>query len=248
MSVLTRAAQRAAHAFGLAFTRAGREHRFDATRTVLRQMADRGYAPRIVIDCGANRGQWTDVASSVFPDAGFHLVEPQRGCHDALRRFPPPRFTVHRVAVTAPGVTTVQMTGGGADDDGTGAFVARDPDASPSVVTYPATTLDALLGGTVTRPDRAFLKLDLEGHEISALEGARALLASVECVFAEARFFDPYHTGYAVFGDLIAFLRAQQFDLYEIAALAGRPSDNRLRLGDVVFVRCDSPLAADVSV
>jgi FkbM family methyltransferase len=211
-------------------------------------MTMRGYAPRVVIDCGANRGQWTDMASRIFPAARFHLVEPQRGCHDALARFSPPRFMLHSVAVTAPDVTAVQMTGGGGAEDGTGAFVPRDSTSSPAAPTYPATTLDALFAGTVAPTDRALLKLDIEGHELTALAGARALLASVECVFSEVRFFDVHHSGHPVFADLLIFLRERNFDLYEIAGLSGRHTDGRLRLGDVVFMRRDSTLLGDVGI
>jgi hypothetical protein len=37
------------------------------------------------------------------------------------------------------------------------------------------------------------------------------------------------------------------FALYDVLALASRPRDGRLRSGDVMFVRGNSPLLADVS-
>jgi FkbM family methyltransferase len=177
MRVLNVAARRAARAAGFTVLRAGSENRFDASDAVLRQMAARGVAPRIVIDCGANRGQWTRMASRIFPAARFHLIEPQHGCHEALEALPASRFTLHRVAVTAPGVETVRMIGGGDSADSTGAFVAPGGFSSPAHAAYPATTLDALLTPTVTRADRALLKLDSEGHELEALEGATAMLS-----------------------------------------------------------------------
>jgi FkbM family methyltransferase len=248
MRLLRASLRRASRALGLSLVRADKQHRFDATETVLRQLAHRGYAPHLVIDAGANVGGWTEMASGIFANAEFHLVEPQRGCHEALARFAGPRFTVHHVAVSAPGVTEVQMIGGGARSSGTGAFVTRALSTSPDASTYPATTLDALLAARVSTTDRTLLKLDLEGHEIAALEGASRLLESVECIFTEARFFDVHHSGTPIFGDLVAFLRERRFDLYEIAALSGRRSDGRLRLGDFLFVRRDSPLLQDVTV
>ena len=90
------------------------------------------------------------------------------------------------------------------------------------------------------------MKLDLEGHEVAALEGAGAALKSVEVIVAEVHFFDVYKIGLPVFGDLVRFLDARGFDVYDIAALASRPSDGRLRTGDVVFVRRGSALLDDV--
>lgn len=100
----------------------------------------------------------------------------------------------------------------------------------------------------MTPADRALLKLDIEGHELTALGGAGALLASVECVFSEVRFFDVHHSGHPVFADVLGVLRERGFELYDVAGLSGRHSDGRLRLGDVVFLRRGSPLLADVGV
>ena len=36
-----------------------------------------GYRPGVVIDCGANTGQWARLASAVFPESEYHLIEPQ---------------------------------------------------------------------------------------------------------------------------------------------------------------------------
>jgi len=37
----------------------------------LRLLHRSGFRPRVVIDCGANCGQWFEVASNVFADAEF---------------------------------------------------------------------------------------------------------------------------------------------------------------------------------
>src|ERR1700730_14702173 len=37
----------------------------------------RGFKPRGIIDVGANRGDWTRVALSIFPDASVIMIEPQ---------------------------------------------------------------------------------------------------------------------------------------------------------------------------
>ena len=62
-------------------------------------------------------------------------------------------------------------------------------------------------------------------------------MRSVEAIVTEVRFFDIEHNGFPVFADVVAFLREHEFELYDIVALASRPSDGRLRMGDAVFVR-----------
>ena len=36
-----------------------------------------GFAPKHIIDVGANRGLWTRTALQYFPDAHYTLIEPQ---------------------------------------------------------------------------------------------------------------------------------------------------------------------------
>jgi hypothetical protein len=134
------------------------------------------------------------------------------------------------------------MTGTG-DGMSSGAYVTVASEASDAA--YPAVTLAGLLGERVQRDDRALLKLDIEGHELDALAGARRLLTVVEVVFCEVRFFDVHGSGRPVFADLVHFLREHGFELYDVATLSGRARDGRLRLGDLVFVRRDTPLVAD---
>lgn len=222
-------------------------HRFDAMETALRQMQQSGYRPRVVIDCGANRAQWFGIASSVFIDSQFHLVEAQSECWPSLdsaaaRRG---RTQVHRTAVTAPGATSVRMHRGG-DEISTGAFVMTGAEPFAVDVTAPATTLDELFATHVQPADRTLLKLDIEGHEIEALRGAVRLLDHVEVVLSEVRFFDVNGSGRPVFGDVMAFLEARGFALFDFASLSGRLRDQRLWLGDAVFVRRGSPLGEDI--
>jgi FkbM family methyltransferase len=233
-----------AAAAGLRVRRLQPENRFDAMRDALRMLAERGYEPRVIIDAGANVGNWTKLAVSVFPDAHFHVIEPQPACHDALNRLAVERLDLHRLALTRAGVSSVELGGAGT----TGAWIADGNSGDvAATITCPATTLDALLGGAVQAADRALLKLDLEGHEVEALQGAADLLERVEVVLTEVAFWDLNHTGVVHFEEVWDRLRSAGFTLYDIAGLAGRRRDQRLMMGDVIFVRSGTPLVADAA-
>jgi FkbM family methyltransferase len=221
-------------------------HRFDAMETVLRQLQRNDYEPQVVIDCGANRGQWFGIASSVYTRSQFHLIEAQAECWPTLHAAAAGRgrTTVHRTAVTAPGVTSVRMHRGG-DEVSTGAFVLTTSEPFKVDVNAPATTLDALFASQVQSSDRVLLKLDIEGHEIEALRGASELLRQVEVVVAEVRFFDVHESGRPVFSEVLGFLEGRRFQLFDVASLSSRLRDQRLWLGDVVFVRQGSHLSRD---
>jgi hypothetical protein len=134
----------------------------------------------------------------------------------------------------------------GGDPGNTGAFVFAASEGLTVDLVAPATTLDALLASRVSPADRTLLKLDIEGHELEALRGAAVLLESVEVIVIEVRFFDVNRSGRPLFAEVLAFLEARGFSLYDVDMLASRPRDLRLRIGDVIFVRRGSPLAEDV--
>lgn len=129
--------------------------------------------PQVVIDGGANMGQWTQMVRPIFPKAEIHLVEPQPACakvlNDLVRRDPNLKF--HPLALTEPGISKVRMIGIGENGGCSGGYVAKYDESSDSIgeIECKAMTLDALLAGTVKLTDRVLLKLDLENHEIPAL-------------------------------------------------------------------------------
>jgi FkbM family methyltransferase len=209
----------------------------------LQQLSKRGFAPTIVIDAGANVGQWSRVAARIFDDASFHLIEPQPACAAALSAYcvERPSTQFHQIAVTRPGRRQVRM----ADADGsTGAYVT-DRGEAPTDRCVPATTFDELFATRVDADSRVLLKLDLEGHELDAIAGAEWLLTRTDVLVTEVQFYEIDHNGQPTFADVVIALRDRGFHPYDIAALASRPRDGRLRLGDIVFARHGSPLLND---
>jgi FkbM family methyltransferase len=219
--------------------------RFNGMTDALTLLEQRDYRPGVIIDCGANVGQWMTQARAVYPDAEWHLIEPQPACVEQLRSVTAAieRVTIHPFAATAPGPATVRMLGGG-DGTGTGNFVALADEAYPDEQTAAATTLDRLLGDRLHRSDRALLKLDVEQHEIEVLQGATQVLGAIEVVLTEVSVYDV--TGRRpTFTDVLDYLHGRGFDFYDVACLSSRPRDKRLRQMDVIFVRNDSALLSD---
>jgi hypothetical protein len=110
-----------------------------------------------------------------------------------------------------------------------------------------ASTFDELFGSHLTKDKRPLVKLDIEGHELNALAGASVSLQSIEVIIAEVQFYDIERAGLPVFGDVVNFLAERGFEIFDVVSLGSRRRDGRLRIGDVVWVRRDSALAADVS-
>jgi FkbM family methyltransferase len=239
--------KRALRQFGIRVSRSP-GNRFEVIGDTLAAMRGRGFEPRIVIDGGANCGQFFSLARPIFPDAVFHLIEPQPVCTAALRTLAKQDggdVVVHETALTKPGVQRVRMVGGGDDGGGVGNWVANADDHAPGEFEAQATTLDSLLDEGISIGDRGLLKLDLEHHELPALEGATALLAKVEAILIEVTFFDINDWGATLFPEVVDFLGGRGFVLYDFASLASRARDGRLRMGDAMFVRNGTPLVGD---
>lgn len=102
-------------------------------------------------------------------------------------------------------------------------------------------TLDAALAGEA-RVD--FLKLDIQGFELRAFEHATAVLARTQVVHCEVSFVEIYK-GQALFAEVEQFLRAQGFELIDLAPQCRYPltgnrfegSQDWLGWADAVFFR-----------
>ncbi len=233
---------------GLKVSRPCAAGRFQAMDACLERMRALHYEPAVIIDGGANFGQFYGLASAVYPRAEFHLIEPQAACAPELTKIAgrsSPRIHVHNVALSEPGVNEVRLLGTGPNGGGSGAHVAEPEESEPNELVVPATTLDKLLSGVVADKQRSLLKLDVEGHELAILRGAPKLLEKVEAVLLEVRFYDIQGSGRPVFKEVASFVHRRGFHLYDIASLSPRPRDMRLRMGDVMFVRTGSRLLLD---
>ena len=223
--------------------RATARNRFSAQQETLLTLAGRGYRPRRIVDGGANVGDFARLARSVFPAAQIDLIEPQPACQTQLTALvrAVPGHALHAVAIgREAGMLNMALD---PNEPSTGAHIFDRPDAMPGTVhAVPVQTLDTILAG-ITRDDRVFLKLDLQGWELEALHGALTVLPEIEAILVEASFFaQAYEPPIAT---LIGFLAEQGFVLDDVAALMGRQRDNRAHQADLVFIRADSELNAD---
>ena len=221
--------------------------RFDAMEDALQLLRLSGFQPDVVLDIGANHGQWARKAYRIFPEATFHLVEPQAGCAESLRALAAstPNIHYHPFVMTRPGVSSVTMAGGGENQDSGGNFIPVPGEVVSNIKTYPATSVDVHFASMPG--NRILLKLDVEGHELIVLEGAPATLQRVEVIVAEFWAYPIWGKDMTTLTGLVNWMHDAGFDVYDFAALVARRRDNRLRGGDVIFVRRGSPLLADVS-
>ena len=83
--------------------------------------------------------------------------------------------------------------------------------------------------------DIDILKLDLQGHELQAIQGLGVLLNSVKLIYAEVEFLKLYE-GASLFSDIELYLRERGFLFFQLYGLVRSPKNGRLLYGDAVFV------------
>lgn len=226
-------------------TRARDLNRFQAIDETLALIARRGFAPRVVIDGGANVGDFARLARRVFgAKPEIHLFEPQPACRSSLESLArDPCVHLHPIALGATDGGRLDLA---IDPLGvtTGAHVAPRG-GSGTTVSVDVATLDALFESSLDSDDRALLKLDLQGWELEALKGAAKSLPKIEAVLIEVSLYaQSYEPPIAA---VVGFLDAAGFELHDIASLSGRFRDNRAHQADLLFVNRNSELCSDTS-
>lgn len=154
-------------------------------------------SPRMIVDVGANRGQFLLAALESCPDAALHVVEPQPSAMarltswlDRCARADRDRVILHGVALAGhEGEATLHVSW---RDDNSSLLEPTDeqlrlfPDTGIcGQITVPVTRLDRLLGASAVPPD-SLLKIDVQGAEGAVLEGAAGILDGFRWVYVES--------------------------------------------------------------
>ena len=216
---------------GVRLVRAGRPTRNFAE--FFRHVKQLGFDPQTVVDVGVAYG--TDDLYVAFPRSKFYLIEP-------VEEFAPyitvlqSRYAIEYIKVAA-GAASGQIK----------LNIHPDPCRTSALTrayieqrTVPVITLDELLLQKPCAPP-VLLKLDIEGHELHVLDGAAELLQHVGLLILEVRLIS-YVDGLPEFTQVVDYMTAHNFVLYDILDGGYRPLDGALEMMDLVFVPGGSPL------
>jgi FkbM family methyltransferase len=157
----------------------------------------RGLERPVIIDGGANWGAWTRAVNAALdaPRARYFLIEPQSACQEVIRNLPVKDLTIVQAAlgaVAGAGVISARLPGFPAAS----LYQRRDRhfgDMGAHQEQVTITTVDDLVAQyEIDRID--LLKLDVEGAELAALQGAvtsldKELIRSVAFEFGEPHLY-----------------------------------------------------------
>jgi FkbM family methyltransferase len=209
----------------------------------LNHMKTLGFSPQLIFDCGAFLGEWTLGTASIFPNAQFLLVEPNKLLINATKA---------NISKIKPEPILLEVAVGEEAKSGYLNVWAKEPTSmvGSSILSHvqgeanvkietPITTLDAICEKFGHVPD--LVKLDLQGAELAALRGARLVLGTAELFIVEFGCLEAY-IGRTTPRDLIDIMYDSNYCLYDVVDLIHRPYDGALTGGDFFFIKNDSPL------
>ena len=195
----------------------------------------------MVVDIGANRGQFALAARHCFPHARIVSFEPLAGPAALWRAVfaGDARATLVEAAVgPEPGAAEIHLS---ARDDSSSLLpiTARQNALFPGTAEAGTATIrvvrltDALPAADIEAP--ALLKLDVQGFELQALAGCEALLDRFEWVYVECSFVELY-AGQSFADEVIAWLRERGLRLAGVYHMT-YDSDGRAVQADFLFGR-----------
>jgi FkbM family methyltransferase len=168
-----------------------------------------------LIDVGANKGQFSLVVRSRFPNAEIHAFEPQETEFQIFRSVVAGSVKHYTVALGAEPATAKFYVASRADSSSL-FKPSKDHERVAGVTVSSSTTVpvvrlsDVIDVRTLTAP--VLMKLDVQGGELDVLKGAADMLPFVDAIYTEASFVSLYERQ-PLAGEIIGFLAEHGFAL-----------------------------------
>lgn len=198
----------------------------------------------VVFDVGANTGQFAER----LRDAGFpgRIVsfEPSTAAHSTLSQHArrDAKWTIApRMALgDHDGTITLNLAGNSASSSVLPMLPSHATAAPESRYigseTVDLRTLDSVSTGFVTKTERIFLKLDVQGFEYQVLQGAEQFLNRVAGIQIELSLV-PLYDGEHLFDPMLHDLEACGYELWSVVPGFVDPATSRLLQLDAIFFR-----------
>lgn len=197
-------------------------------------IAELGFQPKTIIDVGVASG--TPELYRAFPNSYFLLIEP-------IKEFETDLISILNqyngsYVLAAAGSNSGQVTFNMHKNHLEGSSLYKEsmgPDADGLEVMVPMIKIDDII--EKKQLDAPYLiKIDVQGAELDALEGAQKTLLNAEVVALEISLFK-FMEGAPQFFDVISYMKERDFVVYDIIPGWTRPLDNALGQVDIIFVK-----------
>lgn len=198
------------------------------------QICGLGFHPRTVIDVGVASG--TPELYMAFPDSYFLLIEPLKDFEEdlisILKRYRGSYVLAAAGSSSGWSIFNVHqnhLSGSSLHKESMGT------EADGHEVTVPIVRIDDIIKDKQLAGPY-LIKVDVQGAELTVLEGAKQVLLEAEVVVLEVSMFE-FMKGAPQFYEVISYMNDHGFVAYDIILGWNRPLDNALGQTDIFFVK-----------
>jgi FkbM family methyltransferase len=205
----------------------------------LKGLKARGFSPKNILDVGANRAEWSEDTSNIFPESNYYLIEPQEELSEDLNKF----FKTHKGAwfLGGAGAQSGELTLSIWDDLAGSSFLLPENEVENTGKLQrkvPIYTLNQLIADK-KMPCPDLCKMDVQGFELEVLKGASTLFGKTEVFIIEASLFS-FAPKQPILNEIIQFMFEKSYVIYDFPGFSNRPYDKALGQVDICFVKKDS--------
>ncbi|MGF1924653.1 MAG: FkbM family methyltransferase [Bacteroidia bacterium] len=196
-----------------------------------------GFDPKFILDIGAYEGNWAQDIHQVFPLAQIMMIEGQRSKKPILDL---------KSQSIPKSVVKIALLGAKEDEvefnmyESASSVYKEDNKTNAKIETIKLQLLDNVIENSFfTKVD--MIKIDTQGYELEILKGGTKALQAAQFVLLEISLLGIYKNAPLV-DEVISFMKANNFMLYDICSIMRRPYDKALFQSDFLFIKADHPL------
>lgn len=211
----------------------------------LQNLKKKGFNPTHVADVGAYEGNWTKDFLEVFPTAEILMIEAQKSKLAILKKVQKQNKRVKYSInlLSSENNKEVEFL-----ENETASHINMNTFNTINTAVVPKNivrtkTLDSVIEENSFK-DPAFLKLDVQGHELEVLKGGLKTLNAAQICLLEVSLLNLGDNAPLVF-EIQQFMDAQGFQVYDICQFMRRPYDKALYQMDVLFIKKNSSFVND---
>lgn len=206
------------------------------------RLSKHGMSPELIIDAGANIGQFSLYASLFFPQAQIHSFEPIESVYRILSRniHTNPNITAHNLAL---GESESKISFNLNSDSQASSSLAQSEHRSlifpekqvVDIIEVQQTTLSSFLK-CFSLPKEILLKIDVQGAEHLVLQGASSVLSQIDYILLEASVV-PLYKGEMSLNEIITYTESLGYSLYSVINAGRSPKRGDYIEFDLLFSR-----------
>lgn len=205
----------------------------------LKGLKSRGFDPKNILDVGANRAEWSDETSTIFPKANYYLIEPQEELSDDLNNF----YKTHsgKWFLGGAGAEVGELTLSIWEDLAGSSFLLPENEIQNTGKIQrkvPIYTIDSLIADN-KMPIPDLCKMDVQGFELEVLKGSNSIFGKTDVFIIEASLFS-FTPNQPILNEIIQFMFEKSYVIYDFPGFSNRPHDKALGQLDVCFVKSNS--------